>query len=705
MDAPPAPADLPPAPAEPAIRAAARGGRAALRRLRPELPWLLAFVPLTLLCTWPTVAHLRDSLSGERDSWQNLWNIVWLHRALASFQNPFFTHDLWHPDGVTLIFQTFALPDAAWASLLVPVLPPWLLYNLVVLSTFVTSGITMYALARGLSASRPAAFFSGCAYTFSTYHFAHALAHLHLLAIEWVPLFVLALWRVLEGGRWRWAFAGGAFPWLAALSSWYHLFSSFLIALGVTLAWLVRTRGHGFLRFAARGAVLCAVFLALIAPLAVSLVRQKNAEPYEGAHPADVYSADLQSFVYPNPAQALAKLSDKHKKWRSNAGEMGQYLGVGLGLFALAALALRVRRAGSYLLAGLVAAVFSLGPKLWIGGVAKTGATMPYALAVKALPVLELAGMPMRLAFVSLFALAAVLPLALDALRARGVPWWLLAPLAVLAVAEHAPHPLKMSQVPTPAPMASWAQDARPFAVLDASRADPELQWHQILHGHPVFGVWTTRVPKRLLEKLERDPVAGPLTAGAAEVARIEAHVAVLDVPFAKLVPAGSEVAYASTWEGVLRVPEAGRVSFRVESDDGAWLAVDGKRVVDVGGRHGPISRKGSVDLAAGEHTLRIRHEQQGGGAVLTGWVTLPGAAGERLLGGFDVPAGFRGTLETRRRATKLTRAEALAHLQRLHVRYVVQPDGDGAYLPETQLGLRPVYRGAGVRIYELPTW
>ena len=40
-------------------------------------------------------------------------------------------------------------------------------------------------------------------YTFSSYHFAHALGHLNLVACEWLPFFALTFWRTLEvvGGR------------------------------------------------------------------------------------------------------------------------------------------------------------------------------------------------------------------------------------------------------------------------------------------------------------------------------------------------------------------------------------------------------------------------------------------------------------------------------------------------------------------------
>ena len=188
-----------------------------------DMGWLLLYVPLSLAFTWPLVSRFTTAITGERDVWQNLWNIVWLRRAITTGQNPFFTHDLWHPDGATLVFQTFDLPDSLLGATVIPLFGLWPTYNLIVLWTFIGSAAAMYVLGRGTGASRPAAFLSGCAYSFCTYHFAHALAHLHLLSMEWVPLYVLALWKILETGSWRWTICAGVLLALASLSSWYYL--------------------------------------------------------------------------------------------------------------------------------------------------------------------------------------------------------------------------------------------------------------------------------------------------------------------------------------------------------------------------------------------------------------------------------------------------------------------------------------------------
>ena len=71
-------------------------------------------------------------------------------------------------------------------------------------------------------------------------------------------------------------------------------------------------------------------------------------------------------------------------------------------------------------------------------------------------------------------------------------------------------------------------------------------------------------------------------------------------------------------WEGVFEIQEGGEYTFSTRSDDGSHLWVDGAKVVDNGGRHGPQTRSGKVDLAAGFHFLRADYfEFTGGGGVM----------------------------------------------------------------------------------------
>ncbi len=69
---------------------------------------------------------------------------------------------------------------------------------------------------------------------------------------------------------------------------------------------------------------------------------------------------------------------------------------------------------------------------------------------------------------------------------------------------------------------------------------------------------------------------------------------------------------------GAIETPAAGNYSFWVKADDGAYLWINDKLVVDNGGFHAPRNRKGAVKLTAGRHKFELLYYQGGGGKALS---------------------------------------------------------------------------------------
>jgi len=117
------------------------------------------------------------------------------------------------------------------------------------------------------------------------------------------------------------------------------------------------------------------------------------------------------------------------------------------------------------------------------------------------------------------------------------------------------------------------------------------------------------------------------------DVKRIDAQI---NVPWALGEFAGTGVVgrFYVRWSGLVRIAEAGRYVFFVESDDGARIFLDGKLTVDNGGLHAMQEEEGDVELAAGDHRLKVEYIQFDGGAgIIMKWqppgaekVTLPAA-------------------------------------------------------------------------------
>lgn len=83
-------------------------------------------------------------------------------------------------------------------ALLARVSSPVAAYNGLVLLTFPVSAVAAYLLGRYLDLSRAAAMIAALLFAFSPFHFAHAAYHPHIAQVQWLPLYLLALWRCLD---------------------------------------------------------------------------------------------------------------------------------------------------------------------------------------------------------------------------------------------------------------------------------------------------------------------------------------------------------------------------------------------------------------------------------------------------------------------------------------------------------------------------
>ena len=81
---------------------------------------------------------------------------------------------------------------------------------------------------------------------------------------------------------------------------------------------------------------------------------------------------------------------------------------------------------------------------------------------------------------------------------------------------------------------------------------------------------------------------------------------------------------------GFVNVARVGIYGFRLTSDDGARLWIDGKLVVDNDGLHASQAKDGHIQLAAGEHALRIMHFQAGADAQLLLEWQMPGPLSDK---------------------------------------------------------------------------
>ncbi|PRY35681.1 family 16 glycoside hydrolase [Umezawaea tangerina] len=94
----------------------------------------------------------------------------------------------------------------------------------------------------------------------------------------------------------------------------------------------------------------------------------------------------------------------------------------------------------------------------------------------------------------------------------------------------------------------------------------------------------------------------------------------------------GIEDYFVSEVTGNINITTAGSYQFRLTSDDGSRLSVDGTIVIDNDGLHGPTAVTGTVTLATGYHSLRIEQFENVGGQQITLDWQPPGSSGFVLV-------------------------------------------------------------------------
>jgi 4-amino-4-deoxy-L-arabinose transferase-like glycosyltransferase len=104
---------------------------------------------------------------------------------------------------------------------------------------------------------------------------------------------------------------------------------------------------------------------------------------------------------------------------------------------------------------------------------------------------------------------------------------------------------------------------------------------------------------------------------------------------------------FSATWAGSVLTWRSGSYTFVTTSDDGSWLYVDGRLIVDNGGRHGAASASGTIHLDRGAHAIFVKYFQDGGDldfallwardgqtpAPISPWVLSPRHAGTARTG------------------------------------------------------------------------
>ena len=375
---------------------------------RGALPALL-YVALAVLMTLPVALHLNTRRAGPRgDGDVFMWNL-WLFDDALRHGKPLTSTDLaFYPQTVPLVYHTMDWVACATAVPLLRVLSLTATYNVVVMLTLAAGAFAMYWLAAAVTRCHWSSVVAGFAFGFSSYMMAHALAHLNLISVQFLPVACLLFYSAVLTGRSTHALAAGVALGLCGLCDWYCLVFG-AIALVCLAATAALSQGRPsptlILRVGGLGLVSAATAALLLLPLLARAWHERSRGSYMNVPlciPA-AWGARALDFVRPSELHPL-------RRPLADGPRIDRQLAPGLVILGLGAVGLwRKRRlltpwvtlsvCGAVLAAGPLVDVhrvpgMSAGASILLGGPPGTGLDLPLRGQYVSAYCLEVAGNP-----------------------------------------------------------------------------------------------------------------------------------------------------------------------------------------------------------------------------------------------------------------------------------------------------------------------
>src|SRR5215213_2253816 len=183
-------------------------------------------------------------MAGRIPRWgQALLAYIALTQALAWPTNPLITDRFFYPERPNLYYHTLSPINTLLAAPITALWGPIAGFNAVAFASCVLSALGMWWLAYDRTRSHPAALLAGMVYAFSPFHMAALITdgQLQIVALHWLPFYVLFLLRAAERGGRRNLLLASLFLVLTAWTDWYY-----------TLFLLLFTAGYAIWRLLAR---------------------------------------------------------------------------------------------------------------------------------------------------------------------------------------------------------------------------------------------------------------------------------------------------------------------------------------------------------------------------------------------------------------------------------------------------------------------
>ncbi len=460
------------------------------------------FTALTLALTYPQVLSLSTHIGTHYDALFSIWRLAWIAHQLITDPVHLFDANIFYPQPKTLTYSDAMLliglagAPAMWAEI-----PIVVVYNLLVLASFVTAGVAMYIATRSFTGSRVAAIFAGVVFAFQSYRFGH-YPQIELLWTCWIPLALLALHRSIENPTWRNGAVLGSMVSLQALSSLYYFV--FLITFLPVIAFCltVGRKDVARLKLTIPGLTSIAVAAAIVGFYSLPYLRSSARVGIRSLQEVSDWSPRLVSYViaqwghwlYPGPPPT------------TNPFEFLLFPGVLATM--LACWGMFAGKPTRSVIAYAVVLILAFDLSLGVNG-------NLYRLLFDAVPIYRGLRVPARIFVMVSAALAVLSSFGVARIEKRGKYGRLIAAvLVVLVVAESVAVPIPLESVPaTPRKLYGWLAEQPRAPVFEwptptpaslGFTQEPRYMYQSTYHWQPLVNGYSGHYPQNYLQTLER---------------------------------------------------------------------------------------------------------------------------------------------------------------------------------------------------------
>lgn len=330
---------------------------------RPGLAVLLLFVVLAIIHTWPlATAPGRLGRNGQADTQLNIWTMAWVAHQVIRDPVHLFDANIFYPERRTLAFSEHLFVQAMmgaplrWAGG-----SPVLVYNVVFIAGMALTGWTMALVMQRWTGNWWASVLSGSLMAFNATTLTR-FPHIQSQHLEFLPLALLTLDRLLATARTKYALQLVAWYVMQSLTSLYFLVFTAIVLLASALArpreWLGQRARAVLPKLLLSAAVAIVVLLPFLLPYV--LARREQEMFVRTLDETAKFSARWTDYLATGGSLHNATWSGKFFR---GDGLFPGVVGISLTAIAIASgIAFSDRRARMALVFGIVCFCLSFGP-------------------------------------------------------------------------------------------------------------------------------------------------------------------------------------------------------------------------------------------------------------------------------------------------------------------------------------------------------